>query len=64
MELIAQKLPYHIAEETWQDCGRILRHAKPSSPNLSQDDFWAIKRLNDNPHVLDLKVDKGNVLLS
>lgn len=63
IKLISHNLPSHITEEIQQDCGRILHRAKLPSPNVSKDEFQAIKHLNDNSHVLILKVDKGNAMV-
>lgn len=44
-------------------CRKFLYCAKPPKPNLSKDEALAIKRLNDNPHIIILKVDKGNSMV-
>ena len=54
------KLPTEVAEPIRYETAKILRHAKPPTPNYSKSEFFAIKALKSNPDIVILKADKGN----
>lgn len=52
-------LPDKIKDTIRQDCVVVLRKAKPPQKNLSNEEFIALKSLNQNNAIVVLRADKG-----
>ena len=42
-----------------QNCAHTLRRAKPPKPNITNEEYRALKELRKNDQIVILKVDKG-----
>ena len=52
-------LPENDAEEVCQNCALTLRRAKPPKPNITNEEYRALKELRKNDQIVILKEDKG-----
>lgn len=59
VEYEIRDLPDNIKDTIRQDCVVILRKAKPPRRNLSKEEFYALKSLNQNENIVVIKADKG-----
>ena len=59
MKYRIRDLPDNIKDTIMQDCAVVLRKAKPPRKNLNNEEFSALKSLNQNEDIVVLKVDKG-----
>ena len=56
-------LPENEAEEVRQNYARPLRRAKPPKPNITNEEYKALKELRKKDKVIILKVDKGGAVV-
>ena len=54
-----EHLPENEAEEVRQNYARTLRRAKPPKPNITNEEYKALKELRKNGQIVILKADKG-----
>ena len=59
MEFRIRGLPNNIKDTIRQDCAVVLRKGKPPQRNLSNEEFFALKSLNQNNDIVVLKAKKG-----
>lgn len=64
MEFGIRGLPDNVKDTIRKDYVFIPRKAKPPRSNISQDEYNALKSLNQNKDIVILKADKGGLLLS
>ena len=62
-EVACQSLKTAEADEFWADIARILKQARPTKPNLSKEEWKAIKELRSDKECLVLTADKGVALV-
>ena len=63
IELACQSLNATEAEELRADIYRALRHSNPPRPNLSKEEWKALKQLKTDKECMALTVDKGVALV-
>ena len=56
-------LPENEAEEVRQNCARTLRRAKLPKPNITNEEYKALKELRKNDQIVILKADKGGATI-
>ena len=60
IEKAVTNLSEESADQARQDCALILRHAKPTKPNLSKEERTTLFELRKNQQIKIVKADKGN----
>ena len=63
MEVACQSLNPTDAEDLRSDISRILKHSNPPKPNLTREEWKALKQLKSDKDQIIVTVDKGVALL-
>ena len=63
LEESIKHLPENEAGEVRQKCARTLRRDKPPKPNISNEEYGALKELKKNDQIVILKEDEGGAMV-
>ena len=58
-----KNIPENEAEEVRQNCAPTLRRAKPPKPNITNEEYKALKELRKKDQIIILKADKGGAMV-